>query len=193
MVRKKLFIVLIGESAVGKTTIMKALQQKDHKFKMIQLTTTRAPRVSEEEDRECIAEDEFARLEANHELLPVIGKHGNRYAIRRAMLTQTLEDNKIPIVDYTFEGISDLNEFKSMLFPIYILPPSLTTLQNRLKDLGRDPDGKRFETAKQEIEKMEARGFAPDIIIGGVIKNVNLEQSIKEILERISDVFYGNS
>lgn len=184
---KKIIVALIGESAVGKSTLIKSLEASSSLITPIPLITNREVRSTEEDDRICLSKREFEDMEAKKLLLPTIYKHGNKYSIERKALENALNNNKIPIFDYTYEGIATLREeFRDMVFPIYILPSSLPLLEKRLQDLGRDPDGTRFKAAKVEIEKMHALNFSPELICGGVVVNKNIEESTKEIFQKIN-------
>ena len=179
-------MVLVGESAVGKSTLIKSLEASNNLIIPIPLVTNRNARSSEEDDRVCVSKSEFENMESKKLLLPTIYKHGNKYSIEKKILENALNKGKIPIFDYTYEGIFALKkEFEDMVFPIYILPSSLPLLQKRLQDLGRDPDGSRFNVAKAEIEKMQTLNFSPEVIKGGIVVNEDIEKSTKEILKRI--------
>ncbi len=183
---KKIIVVLVGESAVGKSTLIKSLEASNNLIIPIPLVTNRNARSSEEDDRVCVSKSEFENMESKKLLLPTIYKHGNKYSIEKKILENALNKGKIPIFDYTYEGIFALKkEFEDMVFPIYILPSSLPLLQKRLQDLGRDPDGSRFNVAKAEIEKMQTLNFSPEVIKGGIVVNEDIEKSTKEILKRI--------
>ncbi len=182
---KKMIVVLIGESAVGKTTTIKALQKSDERITPIPLITDRAKRLHEEEDRLCVSVNKFRQMEKDNLLIPIVYKHGNKYSVEKKLIQQSLNENNIPIFDYTYEGVLALDEFRNILFPIYLKPVSLPVLQKRLQNLGRDPNGKRFKAAKKEIKKMESLNFSPEVIVGGVVINNDIATTTSQILEKI--------
>lgn len=181
---KKTFVILAGESAVGKSTLMKALQEKDKRFVPVPLTTDRTPRTLEKEDRNCIGKADFDKKVKNNEFIHVIGKYGNRYGILREQVNKALEEGNIPVSDYIIQEISGLHEFKDILCAFYILPPTLLLLKKRLKDLGRDPDGSRFQIAKNEINFVKSRNFEFPYV-RGVLVNDNIEKAVKIIINAV--------
>ncbi|MGE5041450.1 MAG: hypothetical protein ACM3IJ_00940 [Candidatus Levyibacteriota bacterium] len=181
---KETFVILSGESAVGKSTLIKGLQAKDNRFVPIPLITDRKPRTLEDEDRTCISPAEFKKKAGNNEFIHTIGKYGNRYGILRSQVSAALGQGKIPVSDYIIQEIQGLNEFRDALCAFYILPPTLPILRERLHTIGRDPDGSRFQIAEQEIKYVESMHFAFPYLTA-VIVNDNADKAVETIIKHV--------
>lgn len=155
--RGNLFVVS-APSGAGKTTLCRKLVEELPGIEHVVSYTTRAPRQGETGgiDYTFISEDEFQRMVDEGEFLEWAFVHGNRYGTSRARLEDTLEAGRDVIIDIDTEGAGQIRESSVKGVYIFILPPSMKVLRERL--LGRMSDSKeesarRLRRAAQEIKE----------------------------------------
>jgi guanylate kinase len=150
-----LFIVS-APSGAGKTSLVAALLAGDQRIKKSVSYTTRAARPGEENGRHYhfIDEDEFDRMRAQGDFLETALVHGNRYGTSRHNVdTQCAAGNDI-VLEIDWQGAAEIRRLKPEAVSVFVLPPSIDTLGDRLR--GRGQDGldvieRRIEAARGEI------------------------------------------
>ena len=102
-------LVLAGPSAVGKTTVMKALMSKYEGFDYIRSATTRAPR-GDGYDSEYIylSINDFSSLIKNGGVLEYTEYGGNFYGTPSSEIERIFEDGKIPMLILDINGVKTL-------------------------------------------------------------------------------------
>jgi guanylate kinase len=136
----QLFIIS-APSGAGKTTILKQLMGELPGLAFSISHTTRAPRAGEIAgcDYYFIEREEFIRLRQNGDFLEWAEVHGNLYGTSRAAVAGQLAAGIDVILDIDVQGAGQLRRQADLrAHSVFIMPPSLAELENRLAGRGTD-------------------------------------------------------
>ncbi|MEK7318621.1 MAG: guanylate kinase [Pseudomonadota bacterium] len=134
-----LFMV-VAPSGAGKSTLVNALLAQDKAIRLSISHTTRSPRPGEQNGREYhfISVDEFRAARDRGEFLEWAEVHGNYYATSRVWIEQQMAQGTDVLLEIDWQGAQQVHKRFSNAVEIFILPPSLTALEERLKKRGQD-------------------------------------------------------
>jgi len=139
--RRGLLIVLSSPSGAGKTTISRLLLEADAEVTMSISATTRPKRPGEVEgvDYHFVDEAEFDRLIGASEFVEWAPVFGYRYGTPKAPVKDALREGRDILFDIDWQGTQQLHSAMGEdLVRIFILPPSMTELERRLRERGTD-------------------------------------------------------
>ncbi len=146
------FLLLLGPSGVGKSSIIEELIHLDDRFIYISPYTTRPLREGET-NKISIGTVEMMEMEKQGKFLVINKLYGISYATPRTPIEEALVANKFPILDWPVSNLRIMTDtFPNKLFLVYVSPPSIEVLKKRLNEDGRDTDGKRLERGREELE-----------------------------------------
>lgn len=147
------FLLLLGPSGVGKSTIIEELIRIDERFTYISPYMTRNLR-NGEKNKIPISDEEMNILWNKGELLVINTLYDDiRYATPRVPILQALKKNRFPVLDWPISRIQIMKEsFLDQLYLVYISPTSINVLKDRLDKDDRDIDGKRLKSACIELQ-----------------------------------------
>ena len=134
-----LFMV-VAPSGAGKSTLVNALLAQEPTIKLSISTTTRAPRPGETHGKEYYftnAEDFVARADAG-EFLEWAEVHGNYYGTSRIMVEQQMKTGTDILLEIDWQGARQVKKQFPQAAGIFILPPSIDALEQRLKKRATD-------------------------------------------------------
>jgi len=157
LTRRGLMLVLSSPSGAGKTTVARALLETESDLKMSVSATTRAPRPGEKDgaDYFFVTSDAFNGMVARGEFLEHARVFGNLYGTPRAAVERQLAAGRDVLFDIDWQGTQQLRETAPEdLVTIFILPPSLTELERRLRSRAQDSDDTvrhRMDRANSEM------------------------------------------
>ncbi len=161
MQEKGLLIVLSGPSGVGKGTVRKEIfSHPDTAFEYSISMTTRAPRPGEVDGVDYFfkTREEFVELLNQDKLLEYAEFVGNYYGTPVDYVRDTLDAGKDVFLEIEVKGARQVREkFPEGLF-IFLMPPSLTELKNRIVTRGTETEDINKQpalSAREEIEMME--------------------------------------
>jgi guanylate kinase len=140
--RRGLMLVLSSPSGAGKTTLAKRLLETDTNFTMSVSVTTRAKRPAEVHGRDYffVSPAVFADKVKRGELLEYATVFGNSYGTPRAPVDDALTEGLDILFDIDWQGTQQLKEkAREDVVSIFILPPSRTELERRLRGRAQDP------------------------------------------------------
>ena len=158
-----LLYLISAPSGAGKTTLVKALiessadQDAGHSRVCVSVShTTRPIRPGETEgvNYHFVGEEEFMSLRERGDFLESAEVFGNFYGTSRQWVESRLEEGFDVILEIDWQGARQVQKLMPDALSIFILPPSLDTLQKRLTGRGQDnPDviAKRMAQARSEI------------------------------------------
>lgn len=137
-----LLVVISGPSGSGKGTICKKLIEDLESIKVSVSATTRKPRVGEIEGKNYffIDEENFKNKIKNEEFLEYALVYGNYYGTPKKAVLKELENGKDIILEIDIQGALKVKENYSKGVFIFILPPSLEELKNRIEGRGTDSE-----------------------------------------------------
>lgn len=134
-----LFIVA-APSGAGKSTLVNALLAQEPGIKLSISTTTRPPRPGETHGKEYFftsAEDFIARADAG-EFLEWAEVHGNYYGTSRLIVEQEMKTGTDILLEIDWQGARQVRKQFPTAAGIFILPPSIAALEQRLYKRGQD-------------------------------------------------------
>lgn len=174
---KKLYVIS-GSSGVGKGTVIKAFLDRNPSFMLSVSCTTRLPREGEIDGVNYffLTKDEFQNCIDNDKFLEWAEFAGNRYGTKKKYINKCLEEGKDIILEIDTKGALQVKEKMPESVLIFIAPPSLETLENRLRGRHTEDENtiqKRLQEVKEELKRAE--NFDYKVI------NDELEKAVLEI------------
>ncbi|WP_262695285.1 guanylate kinase [Kordiimonas aquimaris] len=156
--RRGLMLVMSSPSGAGKTTLTRRLLSEDDDVVMSVSATTREPRPGEVDGKDYffVSHERFREMIDEGELLEHAVVFENRYGTPRGPVIQALNAGKDVIFDIDWQGTQQLMSSASAidLVRIFILPPSIKALEERLHKRAQDSNEtvqKRMAQAESEI------------------------------------------
>jgi len=148
--------VLAAPSGGGKTSLVRALLEREGGIRLSVSYTTREPRLGEKDgiDYHFVDEPTFMKLNAAGEFLEHAHVHGNWYATSAVWLRDEVQQGHDMLLEIDWQGARQVRTLMPEAVHIFILPPSLASLKERLEKRGQDaPEviGRRIEAAREEM------------------------------------------
>ncbi len=132
--------MVVAPSGAGKSTLVNALLAQEPAIKLSISFTTRAPRPAEQHGREyyfTTVEDFLKRREAG-EFLESAEVHGNYYGTSRLLIEEQMKAGTDVLLEIDWQGAQQVGKQFPHAIGIFILPPSIAALEERLKKRGQD-------------------------------------------------------
>ena len=196
---KGLLIVVSGPSGAGKDTICQKLIKENSNIWMSVSMTTRKPRPLEKDgvDYFFVSSEEFENKINDNTFLEYASYNDNYYGTPKDKVEEKLNEGKDVILVIDINGAINIKKtIPSALF-IFIMPPDMETLKNRL--IGRKTESKdkvvqRFITAYNEVNNYKKYNYVVvnDKVEDAVNKVKSIIQSEKCRVDRIEDIYLGN-
>jgi guanylate kinase len=163
--RRGLMFVLSSPSGAGKTTLSRMLVAETPALKMSVSATTRPMRPGEVEGKDYYFVDRkrFDEMVANGELLEWAPVFGNHYGTPRAPVEASLAAGHDVLFDIDWQGTQQLrSRAPSDVVSVFILPPSVQALEQRLHTRAQDSDEVirgRMKKAGDEMSHFDAYDY----------------------------------
>ena len=174
---KNLFAIS-GPSGTGKTTLCRGLQKKLPEVSFSVSCTTRKKRFNEidGQDYHFISIEEFTEDISNNKFIEYETVHGDYYGTLKKTVEDSILNKKLLLLEVDVKGAKTIKcLYPDNLVTIFILPPSLDNLQNRLINRGTDSDTRiKKRLTRLELELKEKDWFDYHII-NNEIKNATRE------------------
>ena len=148
--------VLAAPSGAGKTSLVAALLQREPGIGLSVSYTTRAARPGETDGvhYHFVDEERFLDLKAKGEFLEHAFVHGYWYATSAAWLRDQVAHGRDVLLEIDWQGAAQVRRLIPDAVHIFILPPSLSSLRERLEKRGQDSAQiimRRLEAAREEM------------------------------------------
>ena len=139
--RGRLFVIA-APSGAGKTSLVRALMQREPGLSFSISYTTRSQRPNEVHGRDYffVSRDEFDRMVQARQFLEHATVFGNSYGTARAQVEQSLASGQDLILEIDWQGAQQIRAALPECCSIFILPPSRAELERRLRGRGTDTE-----------------------------------------------------
>lgn len=181
-IKRGCLIIFSGPSGAGKDTILNRIMDKKENLKLSVSHTTRPPRAGEEEGKNYyfVSKDKFMKMVENGEMLEYAAYCGNYYGTSALKVESELEKGNDVILEIEVQGAQQIIKKNPQVLSIFILPPSLIELKERLQNRGTDSVeviNRRVKEAENEIALAHNYDY--------VVVNDDIEKSSEKVLKII--------
>lgn len=171
-------LVLTGPSGVGKGTLVKQLCQRHPDLYFSVSVTTRDPRPGEEEGVNYYfrTQEEFRCLLDSGGLLEWAQYANNYYGTPAAIVQEKRQQGSDVLLEIELAGARQVSQQCPEAIRIFLQPPSLTELENRLRARGQDSEAsiqQRLDQARTEMDAIDEFDY--------VVVNDHLEQALTDL------------
>ena len=173
-----LIFIISAPSGAGKTTLLRKVMEELPGLRFSVSYTTRPPRANEKdgEDYHFISPSLFQKMVDQNEFLEWAEVLGNRYGTARENMTLLKSEGIDLILDIDTQGAKQVVEQIKPAILIYIFPPSLDSLQERLTKRALDsPERIQFRLANAKKDMEGARWYHY------VILNDRIEETVEKL------------
>jgi len=148
--------IITAASGAGKTSLIKALLAEDAHLKLSISHTTRKPRPGEQDgvDYHFVDDAAFLQMLGEAKFLESAEVHGARYGTSQSAVDAPLQAGHDVILEIDWQGAAQVRRLFPDAISIFVLPPSIETLEQRLNSRGQDSQetiSKRVAAARAEM------------------------------------------
>ena len=185
--KKGELIVFAAPSGAGKSSLIKEIISNNENIELSVSATTRSPREGETHGKDYffITDNEFNDLKKKDAFIESADVHGHQYGTLKAFVEEKLENNISVVLDIDVQGFIQISNSIKEVISIFIIPPSLDELKNRLILRGLDADdviNRRMENAIKELK--HAKNF------DHIVLNDDFNRAFNDITSIIFDKNY---
>lgn len=177
--RTTFLLVLIAPSGGGKSTILRRLIERRPDITYSVSSTTRQPRPGEVNGRDYVflSRDEFLRQREEGNFLETAEVHGNLYGTSKTFIEERLNEGRHVVLDIDVQGADSIVDCGLPVVSVFLIPPSRTVLEERLRARGSDSDetiALRLDNARAEMRRVRDFDY--------LVINDDLEQAVEDVL-----------
>ena len=157
-------ILVVAPSGAGKSSLVRALLETDPTLSLSVSYTTRQPRPGDVEgiNYHFITEAEFILRKEQDDFLEWAHVHGNYYGTSRSWILEKMRTGKDVILEIDWQGARQIQTVVPHAIWVFILPPSIRVLEERLRHRGQDDEAtiqKRIAAAHDELSHLSEANY----------------------------------
>ena len=158
-------VVISAPSGAGKTSLVRALLERDRNSRFSTSFTTRQPRPGEQDGRDYffVSEAEFETMVARGEFLEHAKVFDNLYGTQRAQVEALMDQGRDVLLEIDWQGARQIRASMPDCMAIFILPPSAAELERRLRGRSTDSDEtirRRLRDARDDMSHWDEFDYA---------------------------------
>jgi guanylate kinase len=170
--------VVAAPSGAGKTSLVKALMEREPRIQFSVSYTTRPPRPNEIPGRDYhfVSQERFQEMIANHEFLEHAQVFDNCYGTGVRTVQEALSNGEQLLLEIDWQGARQVRARIPEALSVFILPPSRAALEQRLKGRSTDSDEviqRRLADAAADLSRWREFDY--------VVINDRFEQAIEDL------------
>jgi guanylate kinase len=170
--------VISAPSGAGKTSLVQALLNINPQIDVSVSYTTRDPRPGEHDgkDYHFVSRESFLAMAKRGEFLESAEVYGNLYGTSQTWINHENSRGKDILLEIDWQGAAQVRGLFPECISVFILPPSLKALEERLKKRGKDNDAviaRRMAAVRQDVAHVAEFDY--------VIINDNLNEALREL------------
>ena len=148
--------MIVAPSGAGKSSLVDALLQADTGLKLSLSTTTRAPRSGEVDGKNYrfVSNEEFLREKEQGHFLEWAEVHGHFYGTSKPWIESQMQAGSDVVLEIDWQGAQQIRKLIPSAQWIFIFPPSIKALEERLRKRGQDDEAtisRRLAAAHVEL------------------------------------------
>ena len=172
-------IMVSAPSGAGKTSLLRAALQRDPRLTVAVSHTTRAKRGNEQHgvNYYFVADDEFETMVQQQDFVEHARVFDHRYGTSRQEIDRLRTTGRDVVLEIDWQGADQVRTLLPEAVSIFILPPSIQVLQQRLQARGEDSEAsiaRRLAEAQREISQAHKYQY--------IIVNDDFEQAVSDLL-----------
>lgn len=157
-------LMIVAPSGAGKSSLVRGLLEKDPSLQLSISFTTRSPRPGEQDGREYnfVSEADFLKRRDAGDFLEWASVHGNYYGTSKSWIEAQMAQGKDVMLEIDWQGARQIREIVPGAIWIFVLPPSIQTLEDRLRKRAQDDEAtiaKRVAAAKEELSHVREADY----------------------------------
>jgi guanylate kinase len=170
--------IISAPSGAGKTSLVHALLGINPHIDLSVSYTTRDPRPGEQDgkDYHFVSRETFLEMAKRGEFLESAEVYGNLYGTSQTWISREITKGRDILMEIDWQGAAQVRRLFPDSVSIFILPPSIAALEQRLKGRGKDNDAviaKRMAAAREDAAHVSEFDY--------VIINDNLDVALREL------------
>jgi guanylate kinase len=170
--------IISAPSGTGKTSLVHALLEINPHIDLSVSYTTRGPRPGEQDgkDYHFVSRETFLEMVERGEFLESAEVYGNLYGTSQIWISQEIAKGRDILMEIDWQGAAQVRRLFPDSISIFILPPSIAALGQRLKGRGKDNDAviaKRMAAVREDVAHIAEFNY--------VIINDNLDDALREL------------
>ena len=176
---KGTIFVVTAPSGAGKTTLVAALLAADQQIQLSVSYTSRVARSGEVngKDYHFVDRATFEGMIQSGDFIEWAEVYGNYYGTSKKWLESVIDDGRDILLEIDWQGAQQVHKLFPESVGIFVLPPSINTLEQRLRARGKDPEDaiqRRMSKAREEMGHVSEAQY--------VIINEHIDDAVRDII-----------